>query len=100
MSAASKPSELIREARLKLFEKGWTQHTNRDRATGAICALQAVDDAVGGRWDATAHAVEAHLRDAVGGDVMSWNDRTGRAFDEVVDAFDRAEKFAEIEEAK
>jgi hypothetical protein len=122
-----KASDLIREGRNQLFERGWNKGRLMNPATGAVCARGALAVAAGlehliskERW-ATADGqvtmkfwqggplqdADLALRDAHG--VVStdntplasylFNDRQV-SFDAIVDWFDKAEKIAEQREAE
>lgn len=103
-----KPSEVIREARNQLFERGWHQG-GYEGPDGSVCMAGAVNAALTGRprllasesnaTFALIDAVRAPLEAASDGHVPHFNDTEGRTFDEVIEAFDRAEKFAEQAEA-
>lgn len=114
-----KASELIREARNILFERGWYQGDFSPVDSDApfnyvpnapLCVLGALTVAEFGRIDENLYPKgECYLMlalspranwDDPASDVAEWNDTSGRKFDEVVDLFDRAEKLAEIDEAK
>lgn len=105
-----KPSEVIREARNILFERGWHQG-DLEGVDGSVCAAGALYCAAIGQPIPSAgnmalihnsnepfqYLIQA-LAPLVEGGVGSWNDVNGRTFDEVIDAFDRAEKIAEQRE--
>lgn len=92
-------ADIIREGRNQLFERGWTQGTmiGPDGTVCAIGACQLADQAIGlgafQTWVDTRNTIEACTPDGVG--TANWNDTPGRTFDEVIDLFDRAEKYAE-----
>jgi hypothetical protein len=97
-----KASEIIREARNVLFERGWTQG-ELIAESGELCLEGALSLAETGEIrylpycgavDAVMKALDVKWRDSLWG----FNDTTGRTFDEVIDALDRAEKIAEAEE--
>lgn len=106
-----KPSELLREGRNQLFERGHTKgELERD---GQVCSIGALYCAVYGTARPSGQALadmETHsqflsayrcLKRAANCDfVADWNDRPNRTFSEVIDAFDKAEKLAEAAEAE
>lgn len=100
-----KPSEIIRESKCILFEQGWAQHTLSD-SSGAVCAFGAINQAAHGspryglradeRFSAAMGVATNALRKAIRTrDIPIWNNAPETTFDEVVEAFDRAEKIAE-----
>lgn len=106
-----KPSEVLREARNVLFERGWHQgdFTPLDAddepvADGPVCAYGAIGVVLGDVCcegiDTT--AVDPFLFAALGvgrdAEIPEWNDEPGRTFGEVIDVFDKAEKLAEAAE--
>lgn len=96
-----KPSEAFREAKCVLFERDWAQHTFGIEG-GSVCALGAIGVALTGDelgWLDQGSAIITTLRRAIGGPITLFNDAPGRTFDEVIDAFDKAEKLAEQAEA-
>lgn len=116
-----KHSEMIRETKHKLFERGWAQRAQEDM-DGTVCVVGAAKLAVYGEIShvytetitcgtivmqqtmVRGHQMPRGLRpiieEAIGGaKIERWNDREGRTFTEVVDALDRAEKIAEQREA-
>lgn len=104
-----KPSEVIREARNVLFERGWTRR-QLEHDDGSVCAMGALRIAAYGAvlgWGPEVEsardcliAADAHLPDFITDEpsVPAWNDYPGRTFGEVIDAFDKAEKLALIAE--
>lgn len=118
-----KPSEIIREGKLQLFERGWQRGASLIDRHGSLCALGALGKAAGLTdddlrsqlkyvpfYDGVLHTAATFLAEAMSHDrpegrywvtrsVWSFNDATGRTFDEIIDAFDKAEKFAEQAES-
>lgn len=102
-----KASEVLREARNILFERGWTRVV-REAPGGEVCLEAACSIPITGMPDFLllyAHDpievdVVSALRAATGAPVSlwSWNDAEDRTFDDVIDALDRAEKLALIRE--
>lgn len=108
-----KASELIREARNVLFERGWHQgyFTPIDDDTGEpladdgpVCIYGAIGCVLGdveNKGISTA-AVDPFLFAVLDVEddceVTEWNDAQERTFSEVIDALDRAEKLAEQRE--
>ncbi len=112
-------AETLRAARHKLYEQGWT-NTAGDDKTGPICMMQSVAIVTGRQlwpynydYDGFSpigrQAVEClnralprvqgwskDDRDYVGR-ITNWNDVRRRNFTQVVEAFERAEKLAEME---
>jgi hypothetical protein len=81
----------------ELIERGWAQHTfsRRSRAgQESYCALGAI------RQAATGDVLDAHhplvkrartaLREVVGGNIPTWNDKAVRTKDSVLQAFNQA----------
>lgn len=104
-----KPSEVIREARPILFERGWTQRMEMG-PDGSVCLVGAIKAA---RWEhdnsngvhfterRVPPKVRAFLKAALNvNSIEHWNDMRERTFDDVIDALDKAEKLAEISEAQ
>lgn len=101
-----RPSEIIREARNQLFERGWTQR-EAESSDGRVCIMGAVNFAVYGRshcpmdYDAEKEGLRNRVADLLsptGAAVAHWNDAPGRTFDEVIEHLDKAEKLAEAAE--
>jgi hypothetical protein len=91
-----KPSEIIREGRNQLFERGWHQG-DLIGPGGSVCGEGAVRCASEASTAVTRALV--FLGVAVNySPYFRWNDMPGRTFDEVVEAFDKAEKLAEAAE--
>lgn len=91
-------AEVLREARNVLFERGW--HKGGIEGTdGSLCALGAIDRAARGGMGSQSDpflAASRALQSVVGArSIGSWNDADDRTFDEVLEAFDKAEKIAE-----
>lgn len=96
-------SEAIREARTLLFERGWCQRSFGTGTGGPYCIHGALHHVVirerHKEWFDMKEDVHAALRLALDGEIgITWQDRDGRTFDEVIDALERAEKFALIAE--
>jgi hypothetical protein len=97
-----KASELLREARNVLFERGWCQNALEDE--GRVCAVGAVNVADHGcaQWDfenyGASISARAALNAAAGTEIVAFNNTPERTFDEIVDVFDKAEKIALIAE--
>lgn len=108
------PADIIREARNKLFELGWTKHCLQDDETKEVCAIGALYAAICGveengeiRWEVLQDngtirkllvKLESFLKDAVPDSprlVAYYNDAAGRTFDQIIELFDKAEKYAE-----
>lgn len=104
-----KPSEIIREARNVLFERGWNQGDFLG-ADGSVCAYGALMAGEGLEVKRVLDCDEACMTDApeflecvlprpLGRiAIADWNDHEDRTFDEVIEAFDKAEKLALIAE--
>lgn len=97
-----KPSEVIRETKVQLFERGWAQGKfENDR--GEVCVRGAIGLALFGDTSASIRQlacdpIEQLILEAVGCEVTGWNDDKSRTFDEVIDGLDKAEKLAEQRE--
>lgn len=119
-----KASEIIREGKVRFFERGWGKETLLAPDTGFVCSLGALglaagieedrllgqdalpnEEKVGALGEAIAWLVEACGQESLwqymtlADRVVEFNDAEDRTFDEVVDAFDRAEKLAEQAES-
>ena len=100
-----KTSEVIREARNVLFERGWIQGA-LERIDG-VCLRGAVMTAVRGSYlylmdtdVCLVNAAEDIIGTQTGGwSIPTWNDMGSRTFDEVIEVLDKAEKIAEQMEA-
>ena len=97
------PTEILKEARRLIAEKGWTQgsfarHSNGDPIgplgdnAACYCALGAIRKT--GNGPEQVFAVFA-LADVVGDYVSDWNDDPARTKEEVLAAFDEAIRRAE-----
>lgn len=99
-----KDSEIFREARNVLFERGWgTGHWGTVDGDGPVCLEGAVNcAAMLSLGEMLVHSFAMNspvLREACGGLIpFSFNDSPERTFDEVIDALERAEKLALIRE--
>ena len=93
------PSEVLRQARNEIMERGWSQG-DYIASDGSVCAMGAIDI----QWDHKNGAVldraSTAFREATGIDcfIPIWNDTPGRTIHEVLDMFDKAEKLALIAE--
>jgi hypothetical protein len=103
-----KPSEIIRESKNVMFERGWCQGSF-ERLDGSVCVRGALrlSATQGARivwtdgWQVGEAEAAAHVSTAVGGGyIPTWNDTKGRTFSEVIDALDLAEKLAMIAEER
>ena len=100
-----KTSEVIREARNLLFERGWTKNYLKN-AAGNVCLRGALMWAATGgidwsAWDKISPAESIISSKLINGmNVASWNDEPSRTFDEVIEVLDKAEKIAEQQEAE
>lgn len=95
-----KPSEVIRETKNVLFERGW-KRGGFEGDDGTVCVYRALDIATRGpgiSWDAYKAVVSALPEPHTG--IWVWNDARVRSFDEVIDVLDKAEKIAEAREAE
>lgn len=97
-----KPSEVIREARSILFERGWHQGGYQGR-DGSVCVegacLLALETLPGALSEAdTLSTIRAVLPSSFCA-VFLWNDDEDTTFSDVIDVLDRAEKIAEEREA-
>jgi hypothetical protein len=103
-----KPSEVMREARNVLFERGWTKLPNalgwipeEDAPPVPLCIEGAVRLAKG---EPVIEDEKPYLREAIcerggfGESPWEWNDRAATTFDDVIDVLERAEKLALIAE--
>lgn len=100
-----KPSEIIRDGRIALFERGWCQFALEDEA-GAVCALGALNLAENGdarsrlMSDAQVGACKAlRVASPTADDPVFYNNAPERTFNDIVEWFDKAEKLAEQAEA-
>lgn len=100
-----KASEIIREARNVLFERGWHKGDTLG-PDGSVCTYGALIAATG--EEVQSESVRAVFADedatgfverVIGAPIGQWNDLPERTFAEVVDALYRAEKIAEREES-
>jgi len=109
-------SEVLRKAKDVLLERGWTKGTMYDPNEGTFCSSGAILFAVANVYNPTISLIldvsadptlserintaHGYVRKAIGlpWSLQSWNDRPERNFNEVVDAFDKAEKLALIDE--
>lgn len=107
-----KQSEVIRETKCQLFERGWQQDAMHNKANGHVCLVGALHCAIFGQpqvnWDDVEIDALLDLRTGVlvtlgmameDDAIAGWNDAKGRTFTEVIDVLDAAEKFAERQEA-
>jgi hypothetical protein len=110
-----KAAEVIRAAKDSLFRDGWCQWVYEE-ADGRICARKAIWHAAGSEFSERLEA-ERYVARAAGDEgyrerlddgqiyirgegvhpVEFYNDKPGRTFSEIVDLFDKAEKFAEAD---
>lgn len=102
-----KPSEVIRETRNVLFERGWHQGSLRGPGDsrcviGATYAVIGIELPTNNEtlndtrdWMETLPVLEAATAPFR---VSAWNDEEGRTFSEVIDMLDKAEKIAEQRE--
>lgn len=74
-------------------EKGWTQQGMEDRA-GNVCALKAIDLAMGGRCSISTPAYDAFCEFIGRAGIGIWNDAPGRTQQEVVAALREAARLA------
>ena len=99
-----KPSEVIREARSVLFERGWNRDGRYVADDGSVCIVGALQ-AVGGdksrepTWTAWT-TCEGVVLDLGCTHVARFNDHEAESFDDVLEVLDRAEKIAEQREAE
>jgi len=111
-----RPSEILRTARHKLYEHGWAQRHLRDNE-GHLCAIGAINLAAFGTVSPilSLHAPSGAACDAshflyqamnevdpllLGMQSVSlWNDLPYRTFDQIIEAFEKAEKYAEEKES-
>lgn len=96
-----KASEVLREARNVLFERGWYQGYYYSFADDSVCLRGAVSVAHCGRVMGALYespAIRVLERIIPERNVAAWNDAPERTFDEVIDILDRAEKQALIAE--
>lgn len=96
--------QVLRDAVDLLFRRGWTQGSYRNE--DGYCAEGALLAAAVGRQEA-ANPARYYLLGALQQmdpaniyGVISWNDTHGRTFDEVIEAFEKAQKLAEIDAAQ
>lgn len=88
-----KDSIILQKARQLLIDKGWCQGSMmNDR--GQFCALGALGFCT---QDAVSYG-DTFLKAAIYDTVTSWNDRSTRTFEEVLQAFDEATSMAMGEE--
>jgi hypothetical protein len=90
-------SDVIRETRNLLFERGWTQYGSVD-PDGSMCVLGALTTVARTADRSSVEAATAAVFEAVGRgctSVTSWNDESGRTFSEVVEMLERAERVAD-----
>lgn len=100
-----KASEVIREARNVLFERGWYQG-DFVGPDGSVCAYGALVVAEGmevRKSNADAGTCETDAADYFERAIpvlsmFDWNDKPGRTLNEVMEALDKAEKLALIAE--
>lgn len=98
-----KPSEIIRESKCILFERGWCKEA-LENERGEVCALGAINVAATGmaclsslgHYPRDVVAAKQSLSSAISEPLIyRWNNDSERTFDEVIEALDRAEKLAE-----
>lgn len=94
MTNEMKASEVLSKARDVLAELGWHQGDFRDRESGAVCLIGALNLVAPGWFN---DAVTP-LRDAMGVtydiQISVWNDDPSRTYEDVVLALKRAEELA------
>ena len=101
--------EILVAAKQELLTRGWTQGAFENPETGEVCALGALNRAVGGQplmMLLTVESERVHTRawqllEAATGcaEVHRWNDDPARTPEDVLQAFDRAIALAETRDA-